>query len=446
MSRLGLAGRLILALAIGLALIQLLTAAAYMADRRRDAPEGPFLPFPDQLAAMVALFDTADAPRRALLLRAFTDSTLEVSVAATPPESEPPRPGEAAGDLALPGLAERLRGYSGVLGSRPLRVAIPAPEAEGLRLPRLRALLNPERVRIAVRLADGDWLVVQRQRAAGLAVGGLPVGLFSALLSVGFALFAMVAIWLETRPLRRLGAAARAFGQSLQPVPLAPRGAPDLRRLIAAFNAMQERVARLDRGRTDMIAAFAHDVRTPLARLRLRLRKLDPALQDAAARDIDEIARTADEAFRFAAADLARLEEEIDLTALLVALARRSGAEFRSDGATARIRGNAALLNRAFGNLVANALLYGGTCRIALAARPAPTVTIEDDGPGIPEAERARLLEPFERGEGSRNRATGGSGLGLALANRIVTRHGGSLALGAATSRGLRITVTLPAA
>lgn len=443
MNRLGLAGRLILLLAVGLFSVQALTTAAYLADRREEAAERPFLPYPDQIEAMVALFDAADPQERALLQRAFTDSEIEVRIEPEAPQSDESSP---AADLELPGLTERLRDYSALLGARGLQVALPAPEAAGP-LPRLRAILSPGRVRIAVALGDGNWLVVQRQRLAGLALAGLPLGMVSAVLGFGVAGLAMLAVWRETRPLRALGSAATSFGRSLRPVPMAASGAPDLRRLIAAFNAMQERIARLDRSRTDMIAALAHDVRTPLTRLRLRLRKLDPALQEAAGRDIDEIARVSDEAFRFAAADIAELDRQVDLRALLADLAEEAGLTLQDAAprTAALLTGNSELLRRAFANLIGNALQYGGNCRLALTASARSlTVTVEDDGPGIPPEDRTRLLEPFERGDTSRSRATGGTGLGLALADRIVLRHGGTLDLGDASSGGLRVTVRLP--
>lgn len=443
MNRLGLAGRLILLLAVGLFSVQALATAAYLADRREEAAERPFLPYPDQIEAMATLFDAASPEERALLLRAFTGSEVELRIEPQAPQSDA---ASAAADLALPGLTDRLRDYSAVLGARGLQVAIPAPEAAGP-LPRLRAVLNPGRVRIAVALGDGSWLVVQRQRVAGLALAGLPLGMVSAVLGFAVAGLAMLAVWRETRPLRALGSAATSFGRSLRPVPMAAAGAPDLRRLIAAFNAMQDRIARLDRSRTDMIAALAHDVRTPLTRLRLRLRKLDPALQDAAGRDIDEIARVSDEAFRFAAADIAALERDVDLRALLADLAAEADVPLRDTAPErpATLAGNFELLRRGFANLIANALEHGGNCRLTLAAAPRwLTVTVEDDGPGIAPADRARMLEPYERGDASRNRATGGSGLGLALADRIVLRHGGTLELGEAASGGLRVRVTLP--
>ncbi|WP_235829673.1 ATP-binding protein [Frigidibacter oleivorans] len=441
MNRLGLGGRLILLLAVAMFAMQALALSAYLADRREAVPDRRLMPFPDQLEATVMLFDGASPEERQLLLRALGDSQVRAELSATPPDAEP-----GPQDMDLPGFRQRLQEVSAVLGNRELRVDVPAPEG---RLPRLRALLNPERIRIAVALSDGTWLVIQRQRTLGLTLGGLPLGMLSAALAAGIAAFALIAVWVETRPLRRLGQAARRFGHSLTPEPLREAGAPDIRRLIATFNEMQDRIARADRSRTDMIAALSHDMRTPLARLTLRLRKLDPALRDAASRDIDDIARVADEAFRFAAADIATLDGAVDLRALARGLAEAAGiaVEDRQPGRPLRIAGNAALIGRALSNLIENARSYatGAVLRIEPGGARHRLI-IEDDGPGIPAEDRARMLEPFQRGEASRNRASGGSGLGLALANRIVTRHGGRLLLEEAPGGGLAAIVDLPAA
>lgn len=441
MSRLGLGGRLILLLAVAMFAMQALALSAYLADRREAVPDRRLLPFPDQLEATVILFDGASPEERQLLLRALGDSQVLAELSDRPPDAEP-----GPQDMDLPGLRQRLQEMSAVLGTRELRVDVPAPEG---RLPRLRALLNPDRVRIAVALSDGTWLVIQRQRTLGLALGGLPLGMLSAALATGIAAFALIAVWVETRPLRRLGQAARRFGHSLTPEPLAETGAPDIRRLIATFNEMQDRIARADRSRTDMIAALSHDMRTPLARLTLRLRKLDPTLRDAATRDIDDIARVADEAFRFAAADIATLDGAVDLRALARGLAEAAGiaVEDRQPGRPLRIAGNAALIGRALSNLIENARSYATGAVLRLEPGIAwHRLIVEDDGPGIPAEDRARMLEPYQRGEASRNRATGGSGLGLALANRIVTRHGGRLLLEDAPGGGLAAIAELPAA
>ena len=459
--------RLALMLAAGFVALQAALTAGHLIERKHAVDARSWMPFPDQLEAMVELFDQAGPADRALLARAFSDGTVLVHVADAAPQVD-----GRAGDMDVDRLSNMIRRYSSVLEGRELRAAIPADQVARV-FPRAMALLNPDRLRFSIALKDGSWLVVQRQSATALTLGGLPIGQVSGAMAALLA--GAVVLWVrrETKPLRELEAAAGAFAADLSPRPLRPRGAPDLRALIDAFNAMQDRIARLDRSRTDMIAAIAHDVRTPLTRLRLRLRAAPDALQEAVDRDIDEISGIAEEAYRFAAADLSALEERVNLAALVAAAIRGrdraqavippgdtfgdapgDAAAARSGGASPNpapgaweIRGSAPLVARCLDNLVGNALKYGNGVTVTLAQGPAgPVVLVDDDGPGIPAAERARMLEPFARGEGSRNRSTGGAGLGLALAARILQRHGGTLSLEDAPTGGLRVRAAFPAA
>lgn len=448
MSRLGLAGRLTLFIAIAMLLMQLVSVAIYLSDRREAEPDRLRLPFPDRLEAMVLLFETAPPAEQSLLIRALGGSDLQIELGDPGAEDSPPPPSpDMPADHVLPGLGKWLSDYSATLGQRSIRISVPAEEAARA-LPGLRAALRPDRVRVSVQLNTGQWLHVQRQSSPGLTFGGLPVGLLSALLSTLFAGFAMLVVWTETRPLRRLAGAVERFARDLVPRPLAEPRAPDLRKLVRAINAMQSDIARVDQTRTDMIAALSHDIRTPLARLTLRLRKLDPELREAAERDIDQITRVAEDAFRFTEADLARLESPVDLRALLADLTREAGTDFtdQTRGPATLAHANATLLARAFANLIDNAAKYANGARVSLTAqRTGFTVLIEDDGPGIPPADRARLLEPFQRGNPERSGQVAGSGLGLPLARRIFLRHGGEMTIEDAPSGGLRLRITLPA-
>ncbi len=444
MSRLGWAGRLILYLAIAFLAVQALMSLAYLSERRAagGAEVETWTPFPDQLAALAEVFDRATPEEREVLVRAMSDARMGLTLSDLPPLSEAGRP-----DLVMPGLSSRLRSYAEALQGRPLQVAIPAESAEG-RMPRLRGWVNPERLRITMGLADGTFLIVEPRRVEGLAVMGLPVGLFTGLISSVFAMAVVLLVWREAGPLRRLGEAAQRFGQTLAPVPVPPKGAPDLRRLAEAFNAMQDSVARMDRSRSDMIAALAHDIRTPLTRLRLRLRGLGDRLQAEVDRDIADIARIGEDALRFAAADLAALDDLVALAPLVAAVADRPGCTFRDSCAESPVvPGNAELLRRAVENLIANALAYGTRCRVTLSCdRQGARIEVEDDGPGIPPGDRARMIEPFQRGEASRNRTTGGAGLGLALVQRIAQRHGARLELGESPLGGLSARLVFPPA
>lgn len=434
MTRLGLAGRVILSIALAIVLIQSLGVMAYLSERREADPGRALFPFPEQLAAIVASVEAAPGSGRATLLRALSGPDMQVSVAAAPPDG-------SEGGRAL-AADRRWLSQVAALAGRELRVTTLGPGPIRW-FPRLGAA----GVRVSVRLTDGDWLSVERRRAPGRTIGGLPLGTISALLSLAVAVAALVVVWREMRPLRQLTEAVRGFGTDLRPRPLPVPETPDLKLLVAAVNRMQTDIAAADQSRTDMIAALSHDIRTPLARLTLRLRGLPPDVGAAAERDIAQIAQVADGAFRFVGVDMARMDMPVDLRALLTHLAETQQAGF-ADATLhrpAQLRGNAELLTRAFANLVENAHKYAGAARLSLTVTEQDLqVRIEDDGPGIPPAEFARLMQPFQRGDAARSDPRGGLGLGLSLAVRIVARHGGTLAQGAGPAAGLTLIVTLP--
>ncbi|WP_172294446.1 ATP-binding protein [Pseudoruegeria sp. HB172150] len=440
MNRLGLTGRLILFIALGMFLTQALVLAVYLIDRQDTLPGRHIFPAADQMEATVRLFDNAGPEERDLLARAFFGSGLVLRHGVDPEE-------EIRGRQILPRLTAGFSQYSDFMAGHEVRLT--APESTRFDwFPGARAWISPGRLQLLVQLSDETWLSVGRRLTPGLSLAGLPVGMVSALLATLLALIVMIVVWRETRPLRRLAEAAESFGRDLEPrtIPL-PR-APDLRAMVLAFDDMQHRIARADRNRTDMLIALSHDVRTPLARLTLRLRKLDPELQEAAGRDITQIERVADAAFQLAQADGPSLDDKVDLRALLADLAEEAGIPL-VDGkpdAPAEAQGNGQLLGRAVANLIDNALKYGATPRVVLVpGRQWHTVAVEDDGPGIPMEERERLLQPFQHGNIARGGNADGDGLGLALTRRIVERHGGALNLGDTPSGGMRAAFTLPA-
>ncbi len=240
-----------------------------------------------------------------------------------------------------------------------------------------------------------------------------------------------------TRPLaaltRRLEDFARTRSTAGQ---LAPEGPGDVRNLIVAHNAMEARIAALLGEKDLMLGAIGHDLKTPLAALRVRIESVADEVERARmAATIEDIVRTLDDIL-----SLARVgrptdpRERNELSALVSSVVD----EFEDIGApialgeTVRVVANvrATWLRRALRNLVGNALRYGHVARVSLAREgDIALIRIEDDGPGIAPADIARMTDPFTRGEPSRNSATGGAGLGLALANAIADQHGGALTL-----------------
>jgi len=279
-----------------------------------------------------------------------------------------------------------------------------------------------------------------------------------ALLDIGVRLSALaLAAWFAAawiaRPVKRLAAATQALGQGLagpacEPLPV--EGPLELREASQGFNHMQERIVGHLRERDRFVAAVSHDLRTPLTRLRLRAEDLsDPQQQDAFRRDIAEmeamIAATLD-CFRGAA----RGEPQVllDVQALAESLAedqRACGHDVHCQGHALPLKAAPSALRRCLGNLVDNAVRYGGSAQVTLHDGAACLrLEVRDLGPGIAPAELQQVLQPFYRVESSRNRSSGGVGLGLAIAHDIARQHGGTLELSNAAPRGLLATLTLP--
>jgi signal transduction histidine kinase len=253
-----------------------------------------------------------------------------------------------------------------------------------------------------------------------------------------------------TRPLSELAQAAEGVGRDLRQPPLVERGSREVRDAARAFNTMQERMQRHVDSRTRVLAAMSHDLKTPLTRLRLRMATLDDAdLQTRVDRDLDEM-----EGMVHGALTLLRglnddePAEAVDINELLAALQgefAEMGAPFELQGrARALYAGKPMGLKRCLTNLISNAIKFGGGVSVTVEDGAALVIAVRDQGPGIPAEHLARVFEPFYRVESSRNRDTGGTGLGLCIARDIAQAHGGALTLSNLPQRGLQATLTLP--
>jgi signal transduction histidine kinase len=254
-----------------------------------------------------------------------------------------------------------------------------------------------------------------------------------------------------SRPLRDLTHAAERFGPGDNAAPVAVRGPDDIAALVSSFNNLRLRVTAMLEEKDRMLGAIGHDLRTPLAALRVRIESVEDDIDRARMADtIEEMSRTLDDILSLAR--LGRPSEpptEVDLAALVDAVVedfRDLGKDVdfpETDRLPLRLR--PALMRRALRNLVENAVKYGRTARVRLDATPnGVAITVADDGPGIPADHLATVFEPFTRLEASRNRNTGGSGLGLTLARAIVRDAGGDITLVNRAGGGLDATITLP--
>ncbi len=256
----------------------------------------------------------------------------------------------------------------------------------------------------------------------------------------------------QLRPIRRLAQAAEAFGKG-RVMPYKPTGATEVRSAGNAFLDMRSRIERQIEQRTMMLSGVSHDLRTPLTRLKLGLSMIDGGSDvEDLTRDVEEMERLLDEFLAFARGDALDDLAEVDPEGLvrdLVENTRRGGGDV-SIG-TVEGQGRAMLrpmaVTRALDNLVGNALRYGSRAIVSLYVTPRSLrITVEDDGPGIPEGQREEALKPFSRLDAARNQNRGGGvGLGLAIANDIARRHGGTLRLEASAELGgLRAAIILP--
>jgi signal transduction histidine kinase len=305
---------------------------------------------------------------------------------------------------------------------------------------------------LSVQLADGRWLEARLptpKRDPAMTARLITATVVLYLIVLGVTL--LIAGWLS-RPLRDLTTAAESFaGRGDDGVEVRPRGPGDLRRLIVAFNGMKARMAGLLDEKDRMLGAIGHDLRTPLASLRIRVENLEPGEErDRMIATLREAAAMLEDILVLARTGRAREEaRDVDLSALLDAVAEEYGELGRpvtlapAPRTVARVQ--TGLLRRAIRNLVDNAVTYGGAARLSLTREDGEIrITVSDDGPGIAEGDLERVLSPFERGEESRNRETGGSGLGLAIADAIVQGHGGRLLLANRDGGGLDATLVLP--
>lgn len=337
---------------------------------------------------------------------------------------------------------------------------VPVPLAQR---PRDMVLLGgPEegRMTIGLRFPEGTWLTLRVELPAPRPWHSSAFLLAFAMMTVAAGLMSVWAVRRLTQPVATLARAAEMLGRDVNAPPLPEDGPEEVATAAAAFNTMAERIRRFVQDRTFMLAAIGHDLRTPITRLRLRAEFIeDDVLRARMLVDLDELEAMISATLAFGR-DATEQEPltKLDLSELVrtildeTADARPNfGGELTDEGPEHLvIQGRPIALKRALTNLISNAANYGEAARVTV--RPAAddgrggsvTVLIEDDGPGIPDGELERMFQPFQRLEHSRNRETGGVGLGLPIARNIIRAHGGDVALENRPNGGLRVTVVLP--
>lgn len=261
--------------------------------------------------------------------------------------------------------------------------------------------------------------------------------------------------WLSTRvtrPLQRLTESADRFSAAEPLQPLRPEGPPDMRRAIRAFNGLSRRITELLDEKDQMLGALGHDLRTPLASVKIRAASMRPVAERTALyATVDGMERMIDDILTLARTGRsAEPLTQVGVRALVLGVV----GEFEAQGATVDLKtaGDIVwplrpdLVTRALRNLVENAVRYAGSATLDFAVDgPCLVIRVDDDGPGLPEDQLEQVLRPFSRLDQSRNRGTGGAGLGLAIAVSIARLHGGDVELRNRDAGGLTAALRLGA-
>lgn len=304
-------------------------------------------------------------------------------------------------------------------------------------------------VEIRIKLDDAVMRVFARRSAA--YASNSEIFLFW-MVGTSLVLITVAVLFLrnQIRPILRLADAAESFGKGREVPNFRPRGAREVRRAAQAFIEMKTRIERAMEQRTAMLAGVSHDLRTILTRFKLEMALIgDNPEIEAMKRDVDEMHAMLEAYLAFARGDSGEQAEPTSIATMLDEL--RGDAERDGRTATSTFQGQPvvtvkpAAFKRCLANLVSNAARYAKT--VAIAGQRDHrwlTITVDDDGPGIPQNMQEEVFKPFLRLDDARNQDVGGTGLGLAIARDIARSHGGDITLGNSTMGGLRATVRVP--
>ena len=454
-------GRLVLVLLGGLLLAQLATAYINLTERGQLLYRAGGMRLAQQIADIVKLLDALPAAERRKIASVFNAPPLVVSL------DRPPLREEGTGadsDFPRSMFSRVLRYALGddakivVVHATGGREVAGAPERPGPpwgMMPHRMAGAGPPGASFLVQVALRDGALVTFASEVSPQESAVPwrVALTLVILLATVVLLSLIAVRWVTGPLSVLARAAEELGENLDHPPMAETGPAEVRRAAKAFNTMQQRLARYLSDRTRILTAMSHDLKTPITRMRLRAEALeDESLRGKFVHDLEEMQAMVTQTLEFMRdTSAAEPVQRVDLMALIESLRTDyadMGKNFDVHGACAEpLPARPLALRRCLANLLDNAIRYGERATIEIEPGPRQLVLrVLDEGPGMAAEELERAFEPFFRGEASRSRETGGSGLGLGIARNIARAHGGDLTLQNRAGRGLVATLTLPRA
>lgn len=447
-------GRLVLILIVGLILAQILGSLLLLRDRDRILQQRMGLNMIQRISGLVRLVEKIPGADRVHLVRALEGPGFRVEIS---DRSEEP------GKDAIPAphleamLRQQLPNYEHMvvfvmpMGNNGALRRPAGPEHRHPMRPWRRGPPRHSGFHAQVKLSNGDWIGFRRLIPERMLTWPFRMLGYLGILVVSIIILSLLAVRLATRPLGTLARAADGLGRDIQSPPLDESGPSEVSRAARAFNTMQRRLRRYIEDRGQILAAISHDLKTPITRLRLRTEMLPrQELKDKFNRDLNEMEQMVTATLDFMRGTESREKPvPIDIRALLEALVgdmRELGDKVSLETAEpAPLTGRPLALKRCIGNLLENAVRYGQEAHVRIQDTPSQLrIIIADKGQGIPGEELEGLFRPFYRRESSRNRQTGGTGLGLGIARNIARGHGGEVLLRPGPSVGLEAVVTLP--
>lgn len=446
-----LTGQLALLMLVAFLVAQFISLWLFTGERGNALQANLRIETAERAAAVVLALEAAEPENRPGVLAAARSHQAQFEVgesAISLKETELPAVRSRVTDVL--GSPREIRAEEVGISPRDGRPMTPPAALAWLRDRLLAAGIAPTELRLSVLLKDGTWLNVRSRN--DLRDFQLPPAILGTIL-LSLALI-MAALWLGMRritgPLRHLAQAAEEMGIDA-PAFSMPRGGPDeVRALSDAMERMQARISGMVADRTRMLAALGHDLRSPITALRLRAEMVDDdETRERMAAILDEMQDMVEATLAYArGVSPDQPMEPTDISRLLLDLASElseTGPQVVTgtmEPVTLPLRRTP--MRRALRNLIENAQRYGGGAVIGLSRMGSDVViSIDDKGPGIPDADLSRVFEPFTRLEQSRSRETGGVGLGLPIARAILHAHGGTVELTNRAKGGLRATITL---
>lgn len=477
-----LSARLVLLMLVTLVLVQSVSVLVYLKDRNEIINTASARLMVQRIAALVRLMDQSDPVQYEAILKATENPQLALRLSAEPVVADKSAKGEAAA------MQQRLYQQTDRTAEQFIWVTYDRQtlfdgaecEDEAKKTPRPPERFSrggdheywqwghpprpgdvgrhgppdkhwPFELTVAVLLDNGTWLNIRAGTANDLSLWNWRSAM--GLLLIGILVVGLM-IWMlrsNTLPLRKLAEAADRIGRGVDTEPLAEEGAEEVRSTIQAFNRMQDRQQRFIKDRTLMLAAISHDLRTPITKLRLQSEFVtDQEIQIKMLKTLGDMESMLTATMNFARDEVQNeASRPTDLVSLVQSLCDdliATGANIETDLPERLVCECKPMgMRRMVGNVLENAVKYADAATVKLQAEPGHIVlTVTDNGPGIDASLFEQVFTPFYRVEDSRNRDTGGMGLGLSVVRSIAHLHGGEVRLDKAESGGLLVEITLP--